>query len=87
MKNKFKIIDAASGEKIKLGEGQMNVKEQWLDSFQELLWGHHTCDWDAGNRKPDYPYQLAVAYFDWEDDGTPTCLEAAFNRYLENQDE
>ena len=25
MKNKFKIIDASSGEKLKLGEGQMVV--------------------------------------------------------------
>lgn len=65
----------------------MNIKEQWIDSFKEFLWGHHTCDWDAGNRYPDYPYQLAVAYFDWGDDGEPayTPLEA-FKRYLENQE-
>lgn len=61
----------------------MNTKEQWIDRFQELLWEHYTYDWDAGNRNPDYPYQLAVAYFDWGDDGFPEySVEEAFNRYL-----
>lgn len=64
----------------------MNTKEQWIDSFQEKLWGHHTCDWDAGNRNPDYPYQLACAYFDWGNDGLPECrVEKAFARYLESE--
>lgn len=62
----------------------MNIKEQWIDSFQEKLWQHHTCDWDAGNRNPDYPYQLACAYFDWGNDGEPVeKFYEAFKRYLE----
>jgi hypothetical protein len=65
----------------------MNIKEQWIDSFEEHLWEHHTCDWDAGNRNPDYPFQLAVAYFNWGIDGLPEeSVEEAFNRYLENQE-
>ena len=52
--------------------------------LKELLWQHHTCDWDAGNRNPDYPYQLATAYFDWGDDGEPAeKFYEAFKRYLE----
>lgn len=27
----------------------MNIKEQWIDSFEERLWEHHTCDRDTGN--------------------------------------
>lgn len=66
----------------------MNTKAEWIDKFQERLWGHHTCDWDAGNRNPDYPFQLAVAYFDWSAD--PDCkkpaykVEEAFQRYLDS---
>lgn len=64
----------------------MNIKEQWLDKFQELLWEHHTRDWDAGNRYPNLPYQLAVAYFDWSIDGEPEeSVEHAFKRYLDIQ--
>lgn len=63
----------------------MNIKEQWLDSFQEKLWEYHTCDWKAGNSYPDYPFQLAVAYFDWGDDGLPEeSVNEAFKRYLES---
>ena len=66
----------------------MNIKEQWVDKFQELLWGHHTCDWDVGNRNPDYPWQLAVAYFNWANDNTPAAtVEDAFNHYLETLNE
>lgn len=65
-------------------EVRMNIKEQWLEGFQELLWNYHTCDWDAGNKNPDYPYQLACAYFDWSDNGQPLyTIEEAFNRYSE----
>lgn len=62
----------------------MNTKELWILNFEEFLWQHHTCNWDAANRNPDYPYQLACAYFDWGDDGEPACkpLEA-FKRHLE----
>lgn len=61
----------------------MNIKEIWTDKFEELLWQYHTCDWDAGNRKPDYPFQLATAYFDWGNDGLPeSSVEDAFSRYL-----
>lgn len=63
----------------------MNIKEQWIDPFKERLWEHYTCDWDAGNRNPDYPFQLAIAYFDCGIDGFPECsVEEAFNRYLES---
>lgn len=66
----------------------MNIKEQWIDQFQDRLWGYHTCDWDDGNRKPDYPFQLAVAYFDWGEDNEPAeTVDQAFSRYLEAQDD
>jgi len=62
----------------------MNTKAQWIDKFEERLWEHHTCDWDTGNRIPDYPLQLAVAYFDWGIDGQPEeTVDEAFTRYLE----
>lgn len=69
----------------------MNVKAQWLDKFQELLWEHHTCDWIEGNRNPNYPFQLAVAYFDWGSDDwdfpiPEETAEQAFSRYLEAQE-
>lgn len=63
----------------------MNVKEQWLDNFQELLWGHHSCDWDVGNRYPEYPFNLAKAHFSLGADGLPAeSVEEAFARYLED---
>lgn len=64
----------------------MNIKAKWIDKFEERLWEHHTCDWHAGNSKPDYPYQLAVAYFDWSYDGTEPnrTVEEAFKDYLES---
>lgn len=68
----------------------MTVKEQWYDKFMDLLWGHHTCDWPYANSNPDYPYQLAVAYFDWYDWETQTperTPEEAFARYLEGEKE
>lgn len=65
----------------------MNIKAQWIDKFEECLWEHHTRDWDAGNRNPDYSFQLAVAYFNWGNDGLPDeTVDKAFNRYLENQE-
>lgn len=65
----------------------MNTKEQWIDSFEEELWGYHTCDWDAGNRYPDYPFQVAVAYFDCNSDCTEPnrTAEEAFKDYLESE--
>lgn len=41
MKKKFKIIDASSGEKLKLGEGQMlKAKQKALDTLiQRVLSG------------------------------------------------
>ena len=66
----------------------MNIKEQWVDDFQEKLWEYHTCDWAAGNRNPDYPYQLAVAYFDYDQQGQPMeSVDSAFGRYLEGLNE
>lgn len=66
----------------------MNIKSQWIDQFEEKLWEHHTCDWDAGNRIPDYSYQLATAYFDWGGGGIPArTVEEAFSDYLESLDE
>ncbi|WP_373034092.1 hypothetical protein [Sulfurovum sp.] len=66
----------------------MNIKAEWINEFEELLWEHHTCDWPAGNRNPDYPFQLAVAYFDWAGDGLPEeTIEKAFSRYLEADNE
>lgn len=64
----------------------MNIKAEWIYKFEERLWEHHTCDWDAGNSKPDYPFQLAVAYFDWNCDGTEPnrTVEEAFKDYLES---
>lgn len=59
-------------------------KEEWIDKFQEHLWGHHQCDWDVGNSYPNYPYQLAVAYFDWDGDEPAYTVEEAFQRYLDN---
>lgn len=59
-------------------------KEEWIDKFQERLWGHHTYDWDAGNRYPNYPYRLAVAYFDWNDNEPAYTIEEAFQRYLDS---
>lgn len=66
----------------------MSIKADWLDKFQEKLWQHHACDWHKGNNKPDYPYQLATAYFDWAVDGKPErTVEEAFSDYLESLDE
>lgn len=62
----------------------MNIKAEWIDKFEERLWGYHTCDWGAGNRNPDYPYQLAVAYFDWNGDEPAYTVEEAFQRYLDS---
>lgn len=64
------------------------IKGQWLHKFEELLWEYHTSDWKEGNNNPDYPFQLAVAYFDWEygADGYATIPERtpeeAFAKYL-----
>lgn len=66
----------------------MSVKADWIDKFQELLWSHHTCDWEDSNKNPDYPFQLAVAYFDWSYDAWGNCTtperspEEAFAEYL-----
>lgn len=66
----------------------MMYKRQWVEKFEELLWKHHTCDWEEGNKNPDYPLQLAVAYFDWAYDGTPLeTVEEAFERYLKTLEE
>lgn len=66
----------------------MSVKAEWIDKFEELLWQHHTCDWGEGSRNPNYSFQLAVAYFDWADDGIPEeTPEQAFTRYLEAENE
>jgi hypothetical protein len=62
----------------------MTIKEAWYDKFLDLLWEHHTCDWEDGNKNPYYPFQLVVAYFDWVYDGVPEeTPEEAFSRYLE----
>jgi hypothetical protein len=46
------------------------------------------CNWDLGNRNPYYPFQLAVAYFDWGLDGQPEeTAKEAFSRYLETLEE
>lgn len=65
----------------------MSFKLAWIMQFEERLWEYHTCDWDAGNRNPDYPYQLAVAYFDWNTEGTAPeyTVAEAFERYLESE--
>ena len=66
----------------------MSIKAIWSDKFQELLWQHHTSDWKDGNKNPDYPFQLAVAYFDWEHDAWGNFTvpqrspEEAFTEYL-----
>lgn len=70
----------------------MNSKEQWVDKFQELLWEYHTCEWLAGNRNPDYPFQLAVAYFNWDYDTSGgrkpmETVDAAFQRYVDGSGE
>jgi hypothetical protein len=66
----------------------MNIKAVWIDEFEELLWGYHTRNWDLGNRNPYYPFQLAVAYFDWGLDGQPEeTAKEAFSRYLETLEE
>lgn len=66
----------------------MNIKAKWIGEFEERLWKHHTCDWKEGNSNPDYPFQLAVAYFDWADDGFPErTVEEAFKDYLETLNE
>jgi hypothetical protein len=62
----------------------MNIKEEWIDQFEERLWEYHTCDWDLGNRIPDLSFQLAVAYFNWGSDSQPDeTVDKAFERYLE----
>ena len=67
------------------------IKEQWYDEFMELLWEYHTCDWKAANSNPDYPFQLAVAYFDWELDSWGNAIspentpQEAFEEYLKGQ--
>ena len=64
------------------------IKGRWLDKFEELLWAYHTCDWKDGNSNSNYPFQLAVAYFDWDYDawGNATVPERtpeeAFAEYL-----
>lgn len=66
------------------------IKNQWYDTFMELLWEYHTCDWKEGNSIPNYPYQLAVAYFDWADWETATpeqTPQEAFERYKEADNE
>lgn len=63
----------------------MSIKRKWVEDFEELLWKYHTDDWKEGNYDHNYPLQLAVAYFDWADDGLPLeSPEEAFNRYKEN---
>jgi len=62
----------------------MNIKEQWIDKFEERLWEHHTRAWVEGNWFHDHPFQIAVAYFDWGIDGQPEeTVDEAFTRYLE----
>lgn len=66
----------------------MNLKSEWISRFEELLWEYHTCNWKAGNSNPDYPFQLAVAYFDWDYDAWGNCTvpertpEEAFAEYV-----
>lgn len=63
----------------------MDNKRVWFEQFEELLWKHHTCDWDLGNRIPDFPYQLATAYFNSGVNGKPEeSANEAFVRYLKN---
>lgn len=64
----------------------ITVKAEWCDRFEELLWEHHTRNWVEGNKNPNYPFQLAVAYFDWADDGIPLeTPEEAFERYTQGE--
>lgn len=53
-------------------------KEEWIDKFQELLWGYHTCDWEEGNKYPKHPWHIAVTYY-----ANNTSVEEAFQLYLE----
>lgn len=69
----------------------MNTKEQWIDKFQELLWEHHTCDWELGNKYPKHPWHLAVSYYyysRYNNDGAPAdTVESVFTKYLESLNE
>ncbi len=70
----------------------MSIKSDWCDKFEELLWEHHTCDWEYANKNPDYPFQIAVAYFDWKYEGNQAVrpaysVEEAFKRYLEDEND
>ena len=46
----------------------------------------NTWKWVEGNKNPNYAFQLAVAYFDWADDGIPLeTPEEAFERYTQGE--
>lgn len=70
-----------------------DIKAAWLETFESLLWGYHTCDWREGNANPNYPFQLASAYFDWEYDAWGNAIvpertpEEAFERYKKTLEE
>jgi hypothetical protein len=68
----------------------MNIKEIWYDRFMELLWEYHGDNWQDAKEDPNYPFQLAVAHFDWLDWETQTperTTEEAFEYYLEGERE
>jgi hypothetical protein len=61
----------------------MNTKREWIAEFEVLLLkGGPTLN----KNNPNYSYQLATAYFDWNSDCTsPECTpQEAYQRYLEN---
>lgn len=60
----------------------MNIKEQWLNEFVEMLIEY---DESFGKHK-NYAYQLASAYFDWRDHDQPEqTVNDAFERLIKNQ--
>lgn len=59
----------------------MTTKLDWINDFMDFLYYYHDNDINT-----TYAYQLAVAYFDWGDDGVPEhTVEQAIERYKENQ--
>lgn len=62
-------------------------KAEWIDSFIDKLYEHHGDDYKLFIEDGNYPFQLAVAYFDWADDGEPEeTPEKAFSRYTTNEE-
>lgn len=58
-------------------------KSEWIDEFIDKLYEHHGDNYKLFIEDRNYPFQLAVAYFDWADDGEPEeTVEEAFKHYL-----